>query len=50
VRISYLVVEERSGVPVAEGYTVHPFTTRDGKVVKTPRFFIEVFGETESQT
>jgi acyl-CoA thioester hydrolase len=48
VKISYRIVEERSGHLVAEGYTLHPFTKKDGRVVKTPGFFIDLFGDPAS--
>lgn len=44
IRIDYRVLREDDGATVAEGYTVHPFTDTDHRVVRTPDFFRQLFG------
>jgi acyl-CoA thioester hydrolase len=44
LRIGYRIFRAGDENPtVAEGYTLHAFTNREGRVVKTPDFFIELF-------
>ena len=44
LRIGYRICRAGDENPaVAEGYTLHAFTNREGRVVKTPDFFIELF-------
>jgi acyl-CoA thioester hydrolase len=43
LKIGYTFRREGDDTPLAEGYTLHPFTDRDGKVVRAPRFFTDLF-------
>jgi len=44
LKIGYRMREKESGRTVAEGYTLHPFVDRSGKVVRISDFFRELFG------
>ena len=43
LKIGYAFYREGDDTPLAEGYTLHPFTDRNGKVVRAPRFFVDLF-------
>ncbi|MFW6138022.1 MAG: acyl-CoA thioesterase [Spirochaetota bacterium] len=43
IKIGYRIWKKSNGSDGAEGYTLHPFTDKNGKVVKTPSFFRELF-------
>jgi acyl-CoA thioester hydrolase len=43
IRIGYTITREGDETPLAEGYTLHPFTDREGKVIRVPRFFADLF-------
>jgi len=43
IKIGYRIFLKDDCELVAEGYTVHPFTDRDKKIVKTPDFFKKMF-------
>lgn len=43
IKIGYRIYKKGDEKPSAEGYTLHPFTDRNGKVVKTPDFFKKLF-------
>ncbi|MBN2324723.1 MAG: acyl-CoA thioesterase [Spirochaetes bacterium] len=43
LKIGYRLYGKDTGMPAAEGYTVHPFTDKNGKIVKVPRFFSALF-------
>ena len=43
IKIGYKIFKKGDNKPSAEGFTLHPFTDKDGKVVKTPAFFKELF-------
>jgi len=43
IKIGYRIILKDDCSTVAEGYTIHPFTDRNGKIVKTPDFFKKMF-------
>lgn len=43
IKIGYTLLLEDDLKAAAEGYTVHPFTDKEGNVVKTPEFFKNMF-------
>ncbi len=43
IKIGYNIYRKGDNRPSAEGYTVHPFTDKKGKVVKVPDFFRKIF-------
>ena len=43
LKIGYTFYREGDDSPLAEGYTLHPFTDREGRVVRAPRFFADLF-------
>lgn len=43
IKIGYRIILKDDHTLVAEGYTVHPFTDKNGKIVKTPDFFKKMF-------
>ena len=43
IKIGYQIFKKGEEKPSAEGYTLHPFTDKNGKVVKTPDFFKKLF-------
>lgn len=43
LKIGYEIYRKKDKELAAEGYTVHPFTDRSGKIVKTPDFFKKLF-------
>ncbi len=45
LKTGYRVYRVEDGTLAAEGYTVHPFTDKGGKIVKAPRLFTGLFQE-----
>jgi len=43
IKIGYSIFKKGDNKPAAEGFTLHPFTDKNGKVVKTPDFFKKLF-------
>ncbi len=43
IKIGYRIYKKGDNKPSAEGYTLHPFTDKNGKVVKVPEFFRKIF-------
>ena len=41
LRCTVKIVHADNQGPVAQGYTIHAFTTREGKVVRPPPWFVE---------
>jgi acyl-CoA thioester hydrolase len=48
LKIGYKIYREKDRVLAAEGYTVHPFIDRSGKIVKTPDLFKKLFSPSTS--
>jgi acyl-CoA thioester hydrolase len=42
--LSYSMRRKGEEKTAAEGYTVHAFTDRNGKIVRVPKFFSDIFG------
>jgi len=42
-RFDVTITHHDSGAAVAEGYTIHPTTTREGRPIRPPREFVERF-------
>jgi acyl-CoA thioester hydrolase len=45
LKIGYRLYHEENDTLAAEGYTIHPFTDKNGKIVKAPPFFSVLFQE-----
>jgi len=45
LKIGYRLYGGKSDTLAAEGYTVHPFTDKNGKIVKAPEIFTGLFRE-----
>ena len=45
LKLGYRIYEKNDRKIVAEGYTMHPFVDKNGKIVKIPGFFKKLFGE-----
>ena len=43
LRFEVLITQGKTDKPVVRGYTVHAFTGRDGKPIRPPHWFIEMF-------
>lgn len=44
IKIAYRIYRKDQGDKIlAEGYTLHPFTNREGRVIKVPAFFRKLF-------
>ncbi len=43
LKIGYKIYLQNENIIAAEGYTVHPFTDKTGKIVRTPEFFKKMF-------
>jgi acyl-CoA thioester hydrolase len=43
LKIGYRLFRAEDDSLAAEGYTLHPFTDKSGKIVKTPEFFTRLF-------
>ncbi len=43
IKIGYRIFLKGDPNPYAEGYTHHPFTDKNGKVVRAPEFFKKLF-------
>lgn len=44
IKIGYTIQRKGDHAIAADGYTLHPFTNRSGRVVKIPLFFRKLFG------
>ncbi len=42
MKFDYKVFSERNAALAAKGYTKHPFTDRDGKVIRPPKFLLNI--------
>ncbi len=45
VRFDYIIRDEKKERVLAEGFTLHPFTNNEGKIVRTPRYVIDKINE-----
>jgi acyl-CoA thioester hydrolase len=45
LKLGYRIYEKNDRKIAAEGYTMHPFVDKNGKIVKVPGFFKKLFGE-----
>lgn len=45
LKLGYRIYEKNDRKIAAEGYTMHPFVDKNGKIVKIPGFFKKLFGE-----
>jgi acyl-CoA thioester hydrolase len=44
LKLSYRMLRKEDGKVAAEGYTIHAFTNTEGKIVRVPVFFTQIFG------
>jgi len=44
LKLNYRMLRKEDGKIVAQGYTIHPFTNTEGKIVRVPDFFAQIFG------
>lgn len=42
IRFEYAVIQKQGNVKLAEGYTVHAFLNKEGKIVRIPEHILEV--------
>ena len=45
VRFDYIIRDEKKERVLAEGFTLHPFTNNDGKIVRAPRYVVDKINE-----
>ena len=45
VRFDYIIRDEKKERVLAEGFTLHPFINREGKIVRVPRFIVDKIKE-----
>jgi acyl-CoA thioester hydrolase len=43
IKLGYRIFNKENKSSIADGYTIHPFTDINGRIVKTPGFFREIF-------
>ena len=43
IKLGYRIFNKENGFSIADGYTIHPFTDKNGRIMKTPDFFRELF-------
>ncbi len=43
VKIGYRIFNKENESAIADGYTLHSFTDKNGRIMKTPGFFREIF-------
>ena len=46
VRFDYVILDEKKERILAEGFTLHPFINKEGKVARVPRYIIDKINET----
>ena len=45
LKLGYRIYKKNDRKIAAEGYTMHPFVDKNGKIVKVPDFFKKLFGD-----
>jgi acyl-CoA thioester hydrolase len=45
LRFNVAITQADSHRPVVKGYTIHAFTDRQGRPIRPPEWFIELFGQ-----
>ena len=43
IKLGYRIFKRENESSIADGYTIHPFTDKNGRIMKTPGFFREIF-------
>jgi len=41
IRFDYVILDEKKERVLAEGFTLHPFTSNEGKIVRVPRYIVD---------